>query len=124
MSAVVSKSSTTVISNPVFDHFRCPELPPFAVHGNRSGSEGFFRFGEEAVCFGELAGHPSPLVNGQMFDASKHVVCENGTISLVFDVGRIVDNLRYERYVNASATGRWVEQSWVKDIYYRLRPIF
>jgi len=122
--SAVPKTSPTVISNPVVDYFRCPVLPPFTVHGDLSGSKGFFRFGKEAVCFGEVAGQPSPSVNGQMFDASSHVVCDNGTISLLFDVGQTVDNLRYERYVNASTTRRWVEQSWVKDIYYRFRPTF
>src|SRR5262249_15072788 len=123
MSAVVAPSSATVISNPVVDHFRCPALPPFAVRGNLSDSKGFFRFGVDAVCYGHVAGNTSPSVQERMFDASEHVTGEGGIVYVPFNIRQIVDNLRYERYVNGSAGHRWVEKSWVKNTYYKLRPM-
>jgi hypothetical protein len=112
-----------MLTNPVIDHFRCPPLPPFEVRGSLSDSKGFFRFGNEAICYGRVAGNTSPGVNGHLFDASEHVCHEDGTVGLPFDAGETIDNLRYERYVNGSVGRRWVEQSWVKGIYYGLRPI-
>jgi hypothetical protein len=112
-----------VISNPVVDYFRCPALPPFVVRGNLSDSKGFFRFGDDAVCYGHVVGTTSPSVHPRIFDASEHVKYEEGIVSLPFDIRQIVDNLRYERYVNGSAGHRWVEKPWVKNTYYRLRPM-
>src|SRR5215471_18380329 len=121
MSAVLT--TIRMASNPVVDYFRCPPLPPFEVRGQLSDSKGFFRFGKHAICYGHVAGHTSPLVNRDLFDAVEHVSHERGIIGLPFDPDEAINNLRYERYVNGSAGRRWVEQSWVKDIYYRLRPM-
>src|SRR5437773_1801279 len=123
MSAVIAEPTTLMPVNPLVDHFRCPRLPSFATGSNPGGSTGFFQFGDGAVCYGQVAGAVSVPASGQMFDASKHVASGDGTIFLPFDVRQSIDNLRYERYVSGAAGHRWMEQSWVKDIYYRLRPM-
>jgi len=42
---------------------------------------------------------------------------------LPFDLAQVVDNLRYERYVNHLGQQRWLENAWIKRIYYLLRPM-
>jgi hypothetical protein len=80
---------------------------------------GFFRFGP-AVCYGKVAGDVYPFVNGRLFDATSTVNVEGGRVLLPFDLDQVLDNLRYERYVNGGT--RWLETAWAKDAYYQLRP--
>jgi hypothetical protein len=42
---------------------------------------------------------------------------------LPFDPTQIVDNLRYERYVDSAGPRRWLERAWLQHTYYRLRPL-
>ena len=84
--------------------------------------DGFFRFGENVVCYGQTLGSARPTVNGQLFDASQQVQRKADGVVLPFDLNGVVDNLRYERYVRPSRR-RWLDSSWTKDAYYRLRPM-
>src|SRR5262249_52332155 len=59
-----------------------------------------------------------------LYDTSKHVHINPTTIFLPFSVQQVVDNLRYERYVSRSGWQAWVQNSWVRDLYYQLRPAF
>jgi hypothetical protein len=34
-----------------------------------------------------------------------------------------IDNLRYERYTHSSGWRVWAQESWIKDFYYKLRPL-
>jgi hypothetical protein len=86
------------------------------------GPSGFFRFGDVA-CYGQVAGVTRPLFSGDLFDASQHIQLEQSTIVLPFDLSQSLDNFRYERFLNCSGTKRLVETSWVKEVYYLLRPI-
>jgi len=114
-----------VNSNPMLDRYRCAEgIPDFGVAEGLRGLEGFFRFGPNVVCYGRAAGATRPIVNGHLFDASQHVYRKKNKVFLPFEANQVIDNLRYERYVGPSVRQRWVEKSWAKDIYYRLRPMF
>ncbi|HET9218515.1 MAG TPA: hypothetical protein VFR18_16140 [Terriglobia bacterium] len=105
----------------IIDYYRCPEgVADLAIGGDLNGSTGFFRFGPEAVCFGQAIGVTRPYVNGNLFDASQTVKVGPNRVSLPFDVDQVIDNLRYERYV--SDRGSWMEADWAKSAYYRLRP--
>jgi peptidoglycan/xylan/chitin deacetylase (PgdA/CDA1 family) len=57
-----------------------------------------------------------------LIDASRHVWCEGSKIFLPFDVNEVVDNLRYERYVALSGWQAWIQESWIRDLYYQIRP--
>src|SRR5579862_6682820 len=97
-------------SNPILDHFRCPNRTPhFIAAANLREPSGFFRFGQNVVCYGRAAGQTSTDADGDLFDASQHVQRSGSMILLPFDVNQVLDNLRYERYVNPSGGQRWIE---------------
>src|SRR4051812_12175487 len=109
---------------PIMEHYRFPQgMPDFGVREGLKEARGFFRFGERVVCYGQSTGDTSSAVNGDLFDALHHVHHTDGTVVLPFDLTQVVNNLRYERYADASIRRRWIENSWPKDVYYRLRPL-
>ena len=111
-----------LVIGPMIEYYRCAqELPSFRAAGSLKEPEGYFRFGQSVVCYGRTAGTTSATVDGHLYDASQHVHNDGRGISLPFDLTQVVDNLRYESYVHGQR--RWVESSWVKDVYYRLRPL-
>ena len=115
--APVSDASSTSI----VDYYRCADIPSFGVTGPLNHSDGFFRFGPEVVCYGQSMGVARSQVNDRLFDASQHVESNGHGLSLPFDVRQVIDNLRYESYVESS--GRLLEKAWIRDLYYRLRPL-
>jgi len=105
------------------DQYRCPqELPVFRIVGKLKPADGYFRFGKDVVCYGQTVANTSRNVNGHLYDASHDARRNGDSILLPFDVTRIVDNLRYESYVQSGQ--RLIEKSWLKNIYYLFRPIF
>jgi hypothetical protein len=106
---------------PLLDYYRCAELPAFGLSKKLGQSEGFFRFGPDVVCYGQTTGATRAAVNGHLFDALQDVAIKDGGLLLPFDSKQVTDNLRYEYYVQSDQ--RWIERPWVKDIYYRLRPM-
>jgi hypothetical protein len=105
----------------ITDYFRCPQgFADLGIEGHINGSKGFFRFGADAICFGQTAGDTRSVVNGHLFDASKSIRINENKVFLPFDVNQVLDNLRYERYVGNG--GNWLETAWAKDAYYKLRP--
>ena len=113
---VPSKSTTSLI-----DHFRCSDLPAFGVKGDLGQANGFFRFGPNVVCYGQSSGVVRTKVNGNLVDASMGVHSNGQGLLLPFDASQVLDNLRYESYVRCS--NRVLEKPWVRDIYYKLRPL-
>src|SRR6185436_15149668 len=49
---------------------------------------------------------------------------DNGTIFFPFDVNDVVNHLRYERYANNAGWRPRAKESWLRDLYYWLRPMF
>ena len=106
---------------PITDYYRCPDdVADLGLEGNLNGLKGFFRFGPDAVCYGQAAGTTRPYVNGNLYDAANAVQVRQNKVSLPFDVDQVIDNLRYERYVSSRET--WLDAEWTRDVYYRLRP--
>jgi hypothetical protein len=105
------------------DYYRCPDsLPYFGLTDEKlnTNSPGYFRFGSDLICYGEtsLAGRNSaaePLI-----DSLPEVRIEGSTCLLPFDPTQIVNNLRYERYVNGAPPPAW--KRVVRDGYYWVRP--
>src|SRR3990172_258534 len=89
------------------DHFRCPEgVADFAVSGDLSRDWGYFKFGSDAVCYGQCSsGVPAQSVTDPPHDAGGHVAARGSTVHLPFDPAQVLENLRRERYL-ASAPGR------------------
>src|SRR5262245_18474704 len=111
--------------HPVVEYYRCPQaLLDFSVAGPLRESEGYFYFGQDLICYGHTSGDCCPTVNGSLFDASEHICRHEHTSCLPFDPAQVVNNLRYERYIDQSSQRRWLEKAWIKNMYYLLRPMF
>lgn len=107
----------------VSQYYRCPEVyVRFAQSGSFSEKGGYFRFGEEATCYGDHGAHRgTELPTGKLYDASRDIAIKDGTIYLSFDLAQVVDNLRGERYVL-----EWRHDpalSALAKMYYFIRPI-
>ena len=114
-----------MIKQPLMAYYRCPEeYLDFCVAAPLQGARGYFHFGPDLTCYGHTSGSTCPTVQGPLFDAAEHVRRHGATSVLPFDPAQVVDNLRYERYVDPSGQQRWMERAWIKHTYYLLRPLF
>jgi hypothetical protein len=110
------------INDSLVEYYRCPKnLVQFALKGSLSGSNGYFRFGGETICYGHYCGHrPAALPTDALRDALADTECENGTVRLPFDPSQVADNLRRELY-----SGNWQPPNppeALTRLYYLLRP--
>ena len=112
------------MDNYIAQYYRCPErYVQFKVDGTLSEKSGYFSFGSDVVCFGQLCrDQPSPIPNGRLANAMNHVVSEGGITYLPFDASQVADNLRCELYTNAAGNGISIHDSVSSNIYYLLRP--
>jgi hypothetical protein len=103
--------------------YRCPErYVRLALRGPLSETRGYFRFGEDAVCYGQYSGRrPSDSPADALYDASHDVSIEEGMTYLPFDLGQVVDSLRCERYTDNWPNGNPV--SAAAKMYYWIRPL-
>jgi hypothetical protein len=109
----------------VAQYYRCPErYIKFTNVSPLSKEEGFFRFGGEGLCYGQLAGAtPSPTPDGKLCDVISHIFSNNGITCLPFDGRQIVDNLRLELYSRNSRHNESRLGSILNEIYYTIRPL-
>jgi hypothetical protein len=111
----------------LLDYFRCPNyLPDFGRSAALSADEGFFRFGQDAICYGQYSGDsPSKQITHRLIDASEAVSFDRERVCLPFDFSQVVDNLRHERYGQIPRNGSRQITHWniSRRIYYLLRPI-
>jgi len=114
------------VNQEVLQYYRCPEeFVNFALSGDLSEDSGFFRFGKDALCFGEsCSGFRARRVQPDLYDALAGVVFDGTSIQLPFDPSEVIDNLRRERYLRSDHHGekKTVVQSAVRNAYYVLRP--
>src|ERR1019366_7934158 len=92
----------------LFDYFRFPaDAFRSASTDTGSGSDGFFRFGSQIICYGQCMSGVAERINGlDLPDASKHMSLFGSDIHLPFDAAQVVDNLRLERYAKDPAPGQ------------------
>lgn len=91
-----------------------------------SVDSGYFRFGSAGVCYGQCSsGFPAASVTDPLHDAYQHVITRGSSVQLPFDPIRVINNLRYERYVNNTAHDRRAinANSLVRTLYYMARPL-
>ncbi len=110
------------------EHFRCPEsLIDLAISEGLSGESGYFRFGEDAVCFGQCASAtPAHSAAAHLYDCYRDVRIEGETIILPFDPSQVIHNLHYERYRSHPSSNQRKEinaNGAVRKFYYLLRPL-
>ena len=109
----------------VVQYYRCPEkYIKFNLLDPLSHEIGYFRFGNEARCYGQLARDtPSPVPDGTLCDVRGQTSHNHGVVSLPFNITQVVDNLRLELYSKNSR----IDESFLGLIqnktYYPLRPL-
>src|SRR3989442_10515709 len=93
--------------NVLADHFRCPQTyADFEVAGGLSAGRGFFRLGEDAICYGRTStGQLRVRAKGDLYDVLPDVTIHRGNAVLPFDPAEVVANLRYERYMKREDSG-------------------
>ncbi len=114
------------MNNILIDYFRCPEdSVKCRLAGSLADEVGFFRFGQDIVCFGRTTkGKVSPSLEGSLDDVSGHCASDDGVCLLPFDPGETANLLRTEQYVRTSEPGisRRLARAAVRNAYYFLRP--
>jgi len=104
------------------EYYRCPEnLASFALMAPVFDSEGYFRFGSEAICYGQCSSaFPSKDMTGQLYNTLRDVAADGATLQLPFIPSDIVTNLRYERYARGNGTRG--NMALLFKAYYLARP--
>lgn len=110
-------------SQALTSYYRCPaNLARFLPARQRSEQPGYFRLGDDTVCYGRLPSAPAGPA-GELQDALASIQFEAAGIQTPFDPEEIVENLRRERYAacfRQSAGG--LNEVWQKA-YYLVRPL-
>ena len=110
----------------LIDRYRCPEsFVKFDLIGRLSNEAGYFRFGQDTICYGHSAsGFRASRADGVLYDCSRDVTTNGSNAVLPFDPTEVIDNLRLERYANRynhGALNRWKRS--LRNAYYFLRPL-
>src|SRR5215467_10278152 len=114
--------SEGVLSQPVLDHYRCPEdTLDFTLSGPLSERARYFAFGPNITCYGRsvAAGIQQQTPS---YDTSADASLDGGRVSLPFDPSEVVTNLRLERYLRHGQLETVVERL-LRRVYYRIRPL-
>jgi hypothetical protein len=110
----------------LIDHYRCPgSFADFALSGILSDDAGYFRFGQDTICYGQSAsGFRAGRADAVLYDVLNDITTHGSTVLLPFNPTDVIDNLRLERYAShfgRSALNR-CKQS-LRSAYYFLRPL-
>lgn len=109
------------------DYYRLPdEMLGRICAAQTAGETGFFRFGPEAVCYGQCASGVSTKVeNAELHDALKSARMNDSEVCLPFDPVRVVENLRRERYLRDSLPKQYriLDSPLVRKTYYSIREL-
>src|SRR5664279_306721 len=93
-------------------HYRCPNsFADFALSGSLSDEAGYFRFGQDTICYGQTAsGFRASRADAVLHDVLSDVTTRGSSVLVPFHPTDVVDNLRFERYAKgfrASALSPW-----------------
>lgn len=104
-------------------HFCCPsEYAAFSFNGAGREPCGFFSFGPDVVCYGApSAGFVAPGPTAPLFDVRPLVITRKSGVTLPFDAGLVIDNLRFERYAGSMGADAGPEsrrrRAWQRSYY-------
>ncbi len=105
------------------DFYRCPEtFLGFALSGQLSSDQGYFRFGEKITCHGRsCSGVRQAYAGSVLHDTLPEVVAAHGQVKLPFDPDELIENLHRESYAGGEKFWNGPE-SPLKKLYYLFRP--
>ena len=109
----------------LIERYRCPEeFLDFELAGPLSSDSGYFRFGQETICYGRsFAGYRTPKADGLLYETLHDLETNGSTLRLPFNPTEVIDNLRLERYAQRSKLSEWRwRRRFLRDAYYSLRP--
>ena len=119
-----AEPSHTVLQT-LLDYYRVPETLRASLLASESGGEsGFFRFGPNAICYGQCAtGVSKKIVGSGLHDAFAGVRIQGTDVFLPFDPAQVIENLRLERYMADLTPGveRIATRVGVRKAYYLVR---
>src|SRR6516165_4725887 len=89
------------MNEPFLDFYRCPErFGTFALAAELRNEPGYFRFGDDLICFGQCSpGYSSRLPGNGLYDSYQAVSFNHASVRLPFALAHVINNLRLERYV-------------------------
>jgi hypothetical protein len=107
------------------EYYRCDDaLARFMLAGGLSPQDGYFRFGGDTICYGQLSsGRVARNLDEPLADIVASVPSNGAGPSLPFDPVQVIENLRREHYVPSLVPGRerMFSQEWVRRTYYFIR---
>jgi len=114
----------TQMKNFLLDYFRCPELiSDFRSNGPVSDTPGFFRWGDDAICYGRSStGFSARRADVDLYDVSADVHLQESSVVLPFDPAEVIENLLRERYSAHFREPGSASNAAVRKVYYLLRP--
>lgn len=114
------------VSQILTEHFRCPdEGLEFDLPSSPGSREGYFRFGENTICFARSSAIPlASTVDGPLHNALNDAHFASSRCALPFDPTEVVQNLRRERYIRngGSNSNRHGFRRLIQTAYYGGRP--
>lgn len=108
----------------LIDYYKCPAGgASFELGGQLSPDHGFFRWGQDLVCYGRSAsGVRECNAGGHLYDVAADISKDGSRVLLPFDPDELTNNLLRERYSgHFREEGRLVNIALRKS-YYLLRP--
>jgi hypothetical protein len=114
------------VNSTFLDFYRCPErFANFTLSESLFRGRGFFRFGADAICYGQCwGGSPCEPVTGELYDAMRDVVANEKMVRLSFNPSEVIANLRYERYqAIGNGAGATFGAMALRKAYYCARPL-
>ena len=109
------------------DYFRCDEaLARFKLAEGISGPHGYFRFGEDTICYGQLStGRVARSLQQPLPEAAASIETNGAALIFPFDPSQVVENLRREHYVPTLVHGRErvLSHEWARHVYYFVRDV-
>jgi len=106
------------------DYYRCPDsLAQIGVKGSLSEDSGYFRWGEDTVCYGRTGlGSRVQDSRGIVYDAECDAEIRDAVACLPFDPEEVIENLQRERYSAHFREPGSLSRTILRKTYYLLRP--
>lgn len=111
--------------NPLFSGYYqgLPSRANLSVSGPLSQDAGYFRCGQDNVCYGRSAsGSRHGRADAALYDTLDDAEIKGSTVALPFDLGEVIENLRRERYCAHFREEKRFPNNVIRSLYYLVRP--